>query len=245
MPKLTPDDFAAIYERFEAPVSRFDCGRKCAPLNGGEPVCCSTKNAVPVVDKAEFKLLKGRTDLWAKFTPYDAATKKIVEELATNCAAIECKGARHCERENRTIACRGFPFFPYITREKQFVGLSVYWVFEDRCWMMSHMERVDRRFLEEFVAAYEAIFAKDKAEFDTYVGFSAAMRRVFTRWKRKIPLLARDDGRLLMVDPGRPEPRPGRPGEYPKWGPFKTEAAYRRAVKEAGGVVPPEGLAPV
>ena len=55
VPKSTikPADFASLYEGFNAPVSRFDCGRKCAPLNGGEPVCCSTQNAVPVVHRSE------------------------------------------------------------------------------------------------------------------------------------------------------------------------------------------------
>ena len=119
MPKATikPADFATLYEGFTAPVSRFDCGRKCAPLNGGEPVCCSTQNAVPVVHKVEFDLLKTRTDLWSKFKPYDYATRQIVAELTSDCMAIHCKGARHCERDNRTIACRGFPFYPYLTRE--------------------------------------------------------------------------------------------------------------------------------
>ena len=98
MPKATikPQDFATLYEGFTAPVSRFDCGRKCAPLNGGEPVCCSTQNAVPVVHKVEFDLLKTRTDLWSKFKPYDYATKQIVAELTSDCMAIHCKGARHC-----------------------------------------------------------------------------------------------------------------------------------------------------
>ena len=146
MPKatITPADFATLYDGFTAPVSRFDCGRKCAPLNGGEPVCCSTQNAVPVVHKVEFDLLKTRTDLWSKFKPYDYATRQIVAELTSDCMAIHCKGARHCERDNRTIACRGFPFYPYLTRERQFVGIGTYWVFEDRCWMMSNLEIVDR-----------------------------------------------------------------------------------------------------
>ena len=104
-PKSTikPADFASLYEGFNAPVSRFDCGRKCAPLNDGEPVCCSTQNAVPVVHKVEFDLLKTRTDLWSRFKPYDYATKQIVAELTSDCMAIHCKGARHCERDNRTI----------------------------------------------------------------------------------------------------------------------------------------------
>ena len=243
MPKATikPQDFATLYEGFTAPVSRFDCGRKCAPLNGGEPVCCSTQNAVPVVHKVEFELLKTRTDLWARFKPYDYATRQIVAELTPDCTAITCKGARHCERDNRTIACRGFPFYPYITRQREFIGIGTYWVFEDRCWMMSNLEVVDAKFISEFVAAYEALFLKDPTEFTTYVDFSASARRVFSRWAREIALLGRQ-GELLMVDPTNGEVRPGRKYDYPKAKPFTSDREYRAAVKEAGGVPPKEGL---
>jgi hypothetical protein len=239
--KISAQDFAELYEGFNAPVSRFDCGRKCAPLNGGNPVCCDTQNAVPVVHKVEFDLLKTRTDLWFKFKPYDFSTKEIVAELTPDCMAIECKGARSCERDNRTIACRGFPFFPYITREREFIGMGTYWVFEDRCWMMSNLEIVDRTYIDEFIATYEALFIKDPSEFKTYVDFSAAARRVFSRWKRKISLLGRD-GSLLVVEPSTGEYRKGRKAEYPKVEPFRNEREYKAAIKEAEGVVPPEGL---
>src|SRR5689334_7462661 len=175
MPKasIKASDFATLYKGFDAPVSRFDCGRKCAPLNGGEPVCCSTQNAVPVVHKVEFDLLKTRTDLWTKFKPYDYATKQIVAELTPDCTAIACKGVRHCERDNRTIACRGFPFYPYLTRQKEFVGIGTYWVFEDRCWMMSNLEIVDAKFVKVFFATYEAVFIKVSRECTNYCVFFA------------------------------------------------------------------------
>ena len=238
---IKPEDFASLYEGFNAAVSRFDCGRKCAPLNNGEPVCCSTQNAVPVVHKAEFDLLKTRTDLWSTFKPYDYATRQIVEELTSDCTAIHCKGARHCERDNRTIACRGFPFFPYITRQRQFVGVGTYWVFEDRCWMMSNLEIVDKKFVEEFVATYEALFIKDSSEFTTYVDFSASARRVFSRWKRPLPLLGRK-AELLIVEPSTGDIRPGRKADFPKAAPFRSEEEYREVVREAGGETPDEGL---
>ena len=242
-PKVTlkADDFGSLYKDFNAPISRFDCGRKCAPLNGGEPVCCSTQNAVPVVHKVEFEFLKARTDLWSKFKPYDFATRQIVEELTSDCTAIHCKGARFCERDNRTIACRGFPFYPYITRQRQFVGIGTYWVFEDRCWVMSNLQVVDARFVKEFVATYEALFVKDPSEFTTYVDFSASARRVFSRWKRDIALLGRK-GELLVVDPKTGDIRPGKTKDYPKVAPFDSEKSYREAVKEAGGEVPSNGL---
>ena len=155
--------------------------------------------------------------------------------------AIQCKGGGICERDNRTIACRGFPFYPYLTRQKEFVGVGTYWVFEDRCWMMSNLEIVDRTFVEQFIATYEAIFVKDPSEFTTYVEFSASARRVYSRWKREIPLLGRD-GKLMIVEPSTGAIRPGKPKDFPKVTPFNSEKAIEAAFKEAGGEVPKEGL---
>ncbi|MCP4329027.1 MAG: hypothetical protein GY791_11385 [Alphaproteobacteria bacterium] len=230
-------DYAKIYRNFEAPVLRFDCGRMCAPLNDGEPVCCTADNAVPVVNKAEWKLLKKRTDLWHRFVPTDAAGREIVDGLAKSCLAIECKGARSCERENRSLSCRTFPFFPYITKEREFVGLAVYWTFEDRCWVISNLAKVDRKFVDEFVAAYEAVFRKDPEEFDVMRDWTATMRRVFSRWDRPIPVIARDGGwvRVLPHGGGIKKAKKKHLGKH--W-PFTSEKAYRRAVKEAGGKVP-------
>jgi len=110
--------------------------------------------------------------------------------------------------------------------------------------MMSNMQVVDKKYVSEFVDTFEKIFAKDRSEFDTYVTFSASMRRVFSRWKRVIPLIGRDFTHSVIM-PGTGEIKPIRPESYPKQGPFKSEAAYRRAIKAEGGVVPPEGLAAV
>ena len=238
---LKPADFATLYEGFDAPVSRYDCGRKCAPLNKGSALCCSSQHAVVVVHKVEFEFLKDRTDIWSKFTPYDYSTRQIVDELTHDCTAIECKGVAFCERNNRTLACRGFPFYPYLTRQKEFVGIGTYWVFEDRCWMMSNLEIVERTFVEQFMATYEVIFEKDPSEFQTYVDFSASARRVYSRWKREIPLLGRD-GKLMIVEPSSGAIRPGKPRDFPKITPFNSERAYKAAIKDAGGEVPKEGL---
>jgi hypothetical protein len=228
-----PEDFARIYARFQAPIARFDCGKKCAPINGGEPVCCSTQHAVPLVQKSEWRLLKSRTDLWRLFKPYDGPTRKIVHGLHRTCTAIECKGVAFCERENRSMACRAFPFYPYITREGDFIGLAYYWEFEDSCWVISNLSVVDAGFIREFVAAHETLFAADRDEFDTFRQQSASMRRLFSRRKRVIPLIGRDggffkvmpkSGRVLLADPAR----------FPKHGPYKSARAYARAVDAAG-----------
>lgn len=230
--KVTPELFRRVYALFGAPVARTDCGRKCAPLNGGEPVCCSTQHAVPVVHKAEWRLLRSRSRLWRKFEPYDAATREIVDTLTDTCAAVECKGARFCERDNRSLACRAFPFFPYLARDGKFLGLAYYWDYEDRCWVISNLRVVTRPFVEEFFAAFEEVFRVDREEYETFLQQSATMRRVFTRRKCPFPLIGRD-GRLMKVLPRGRGVVSARLEEFPPLGPFASERAYREAVAEA------------
>ena len=129
MPKfegMLPQDYAVLYDRFKASVSRYDCGKYCAPLNNGEPVCCTTGHAIPIMDKTEFKLLETRTDLWHKFKITNAADRELLSDMHKSCMAAECKGVRHCERDNRSFACRAFPFYPYITREDKLAMVGRY-----------------------------------------------------------------------------------------------------------------------
>jgi hypothetical protein len=230
--RIQPADFKAIYDIFNAPVSRFDCGKYCSPLNGGEPVCCSTDNAVPIVDRAEFALLQSRSDLWHRHRPDDAAGKQLVADLHSSCLAVECKGARHCERDNRSLACRSFPFFPYLDRKDAFIGLSIHWTFADRCWVMSNLEIVDAEYRRQFVAAHELLFEKDPGEHQLHREYSATLRRVFSRKKLAIPLIGRDGG-LFKILPHGGAMVAATAKSLPKFGPYRSERAYKAAVAQA------------
>lgn len=226
--------FREIHDRFTATVSRYDCGKWCAPLNGGEPVCCSTSQAIPIVQRNEYKLLRQRTNMWHRFKPVDAASRAVVKDLHESCLAIECRGARHCEREHRTLACRAFPFFPYFPRSGNFIGLAYYWIFADRCWLMSHVEVVERDFVKEFCEAYELLFAADPDERQAFRDQSAAMRRVYTRRKKPIPLIGRDGG-YFAVQPGTGEIKPAKVTDFERHGPYVSAKAYREAVEAHSG----------
>ncbi len=215
--------YRTIHDTFQAPVSQFDCGRKCAPHNGGEPVCCSTEHAIPVADKPEFDLLRARTDLWRPYTPTDAQARRELADLHEDCVAIECKGARHCERDNRTMACRAFPFFPYMTRAGEILGLSYYWSFEDRCWVISNLGIVTPAFVRECIESYERVFAADRDEYDVYLRLAADMRRVFARRNAIIPIVGRD-GAFFAIEPRTHVLRPASPSEFPAFGPYRNEA---------------------
>jgi hypothetical protein len=89
---------------------------------------------------------------------------------------------------------------------------------------MSNLGTVERPFVEEFLAAYEAVFAHDRKEYESLKDHSAQMRRVFTRWRRIIPLIGRDGG-YLAVEPGTHAIRPAQLEEFARHGPYAEKPA--------------------
>lgn len=222
VPYIQPEEYESLYAGFESPLSKFDCGQYCAPHNGGQPVCCSTTHCIPVVRRDEWKFLESRTDLWHKYKPQTNAEKKIKDELPRDILLIECKGAALCERENRSLSCRAFPFFPYITKEYEFVGLTYYWHFEDLCWVVSNMQIVEPEFVREFVSTFELLFRRIPGELEVFRDYSATMRRAFSRMKRTIPMIGRDGG-FFEVIPSTGEIRPAAVEKFPKHGPYQEQ----------------------
>lgn len=237
--KKRADAYERIFDKFTAPIAPVDCGKMCAPLNNGQPVCCTTEHAVPIVDKGEWDVLNGRTDLWFKFKPFDAVSREIVDDLHEDCIAIECKGAAFCERHNRSLACRAFPFFPYFSKAKDFVGFSHYWAFEDRCWVISNMQIAEQAYIDQMVWAYEHLFVTDEEQREVYEEYSASMRRVFSRWKRVIPIVGRNGGFMKDLPKGGGIV-PAKPAEFGKWGPYTSRKDYEEAVAAEGGTLPDE-----
>ena len=232
----TKKDFKVIYDMFSAAIAtKLDCGRICAPLNNGSPVCCSTENAIPIVENEEWKLLKSRTDLWKPFKPFDKVTKKIVKDLPDTACAVECKCAVFCERDNRSLACRSFPFFPYFTKGGDLIGLAYYWVFEDRCWVISNVHVADKKFVTEMIAAYEYLFEKDEEQYEAYYDESATMRRVFSKRNQPIQIIGRNMEYLLVLPKSGGRVIPTDKTAFLPVKPFTTDKAYRKAIKESGG----------
>ena len=231
----TKKDYKVIYDMFSAAIARkLDCGRICAPLNEGTPVCCSTENAIPIVEKEEWDLLKSRTDLWHRFKAFDKASKKIVKELPDTTCAVECKGAAFCERDNRSLACRSFPFFPYFTKKGELVGLAFYWVFEDRCWVISNMHVVEKKFINEMIAAYEYLFDKDEEQYEAYYDESATMRRVYSKRNEPIQIIGQDMEYFMVLPKSGGRIIPTKSSAFRPVGPFVSDKAYRKAIKESG-----------
>ncbi len=214
-----------LYDRFDASMTAIDCGTKCAPHNpSGKPFCCDICHAVPAAYRQEWDYARANTDLWHE---WEGETPEITAELRADAppgqVLIGCQGFLACQRNYRALTCRAFPFYPYVTREGEFIGLSYYWQYEDRCWVVSNLAVVTPEYRQEFIATFDRLFEAMPEEKESFRYHSIIMRRVFGRKKRTIPLLHRNGGAYKVT------PRTGRMRRVavealPKFGPYKIAA---------------------
>jgi len=221
----SPEDFARLYAGFQAPIAALDCGQKCAPYNeGGVPFCCDTRHAVPTAYTAEWDYLRAHTDLWHRWQADDPAeTRRLEAETPPHMVLIACRGAEHCQRDFRAITCRAFPFFPYFDSQGRFLGLSVYWEYADRCWVISNLQVVSRRYRQQFIATFERLFDLLPDERVTFQHHSAVMREVFRQRRRRIPLLHRD-GSACLISPRSERLQRVPVGQLPRHGVYAIAA---------------------
>jgi len=204
---LNAEDIRTLYAGFNTPVTDLDCGQKCAPHNpSGKPFCCDICHAVPAAYQSEWETLKDATKLWHPYRWDECASGSEPEpanhlsdiDMPPSMIPLACLGPSRCERENRLISCRQFPFIPYVTSDYRFLGLAYHWEFEPVCWVLSNLGGVREAYREEFVRTFDRIFALFQDEFESYALRSEEMRTRFASIRRRIPLLHRAGGFRLV-----------------------------------------------
>ncbi|MDX9993550.1 MAG: hypothetical protein RBS68_16030 [Anaerolineales bacterium] len=204
---LNPSDIRALYDGFDHPIADLDCGQICAPHNpNGKPFCCDICAAVPAGYRSEWQALQSQTDLWHRWRgdecaedPASAEERSQLEAAIPNgMILLACLGPQACQRSNRLLSCRQFPFFPYVTSDYRFLGLSYDWEFENSCWVISNLAQVSPAYRQEFIQTYDQIFAWFQDEFENYAARSEEMRAIFSEERRRIPLLHRNGGFRLV-----------------------------------------------
>ena len=218
-------DIEILYKGFYSPITALDCGSKCAPYNEkGVPFCCDTGHAVPTAYKDEWDYLQSNTDLWHLWEVADEKeSARIRSKTPPGQVLIECKGYLLCQRQFRSLTCRSFPFFPYFDKMGSFLGLSYYWEYEDRCWVISHLDQISTIFIQEFIRTYHSLFESQPEERNSFQYHSAVMRRIFGRKKRAIPLID-PQGRFYKITPRNGRKRFIHPEYLPKFGPYLIAA---------------------
>lgn len=221
-------DVRGLYDRFDQPVTAFDCGEKCRVHNpSGKPFCCDICHAVPVAYTQEWEYLEPRTQLWHLWRgdecpDDDTSPDRLRSQTPEHLLLLACKGPAFCERNYRASSCRQFPFFPYVTSDDRFIGLAYEWEFESTCWVISHLDTVTAAYRREFIQVYDDLFTRIPHEFESYAGASEEMREHFANLHRRIPLLHRN-GNAYLISPKSGRLQKANPMSFPRFGFYKTE----------------------
>jgi len=203
---LDESEVRALYDAFDAPVTRLDCGKMCAAQNPtGKPFCCDICHAVPAAYLSEWTYLRAASDLWHPWRgdecPQSPAEQaRLRAETPAGMTLLACLGPERCQRRFRLLSCRQFPFFPYVTSDYRFLGLAYEWAFEETCWVLQNLGQVTQTYRRQFVAAYDRLFALFDDEFESYARHSEEMRAYYAGTRRRFPLLHRN-GRNYRVSP--------------------------------------------
>ena len=199
-----PLDIRRLYDHFHAPITEGDCGEMCRLHNpSGKPFCCDICHAVPAAYLQEWDYLMAHTHLWHAWRGDECDSKtRDSQQLSTDMpdymCLLACLGPDHCQRDFRSMSCRQFPFFPYITADDRFIGMTYYWDFEPYCWVVSNLGTVTDRFRREFFTTYDALLNEWEEEYDSYYYLSEDMRTTFAQKRRRIPILHRNGGYYLL-----------------------------------------------
>lgn len=222
MSPVEPISFYDLYESFHSPICNINCGDRCAPYNEkGVPFCCDTHHAVPTAYQPEWEYLFSNTDLWHLWKPNNPELyRQLKKETSPDQVLIECLGHKLCQRDFRSITCRAFPFFPYINENKEFLGLTFYWDYVDRCWIISNLQFVSDQYRSEFVTAFETLFELIPEELASFEHQSRITRRIYKHRSRSIPLFHRN-GCNYKISPATERLRRTQLDNLTKFGPYK------------------------
>lgn len=204
MIKYPIPDFKEIYKNFSEPINQLDCGQKCAPHHPKRiPFCCDISTAIPAVYQDEWRYLRQNTDLWHVWSDEVSKTKNLepnllIKDLPDNMILLACKGVMYCQREYRSLSCRQFPFFPYITDDFRFLGLAYDWIYENQCWVISNLDQVSDKYRSEFVSIFDELFNDWPEEMESYAIKSEEMRLIFHQRRQRISILHRNGKNYLL-----------------------------------------------
>jgi hypothetical protein len=189
-PILTERRLRWYYRLLSVPVTPFDCGRLCAPGNGGVPVCCDHDRAVPVLYRDEFEWHRERTGFWRKLKPRSKADRAFVATIADYCVAATCPGIRSCSRALRSIACRAFPFEPHLDKDGVFAGLTFNYGLDDGCplYQPRYWPSISQTFIVNATLVWQHILTLLPDERELYTDESRALRRRLKQKGERVPL---------------------------------------------------------
>ena len=187
-PRISDSDLLYFYGLLSVPMIDFDCGRYCGRRNNGTPVCCDPDIAVPVLYRDEYNYHRRRSTFWRRMANRTDPQRRLWETVDRHNILCRCPGVDQCDRAERALVCRTFPFEPYLTNAGEWLGLVFQYTHREQCYLIGQPRRLfSEEYLRNSKTFWLAIFERLPSEREVYIAASQTLRRRFGQKRKKVP----------------------------------------------------------
>lgn len=191
--RITEKQLRRFYKLLSVKMIDFDCGKLCAPKNGGVPQCCENESCVPLLFRDEFNWHRGNGKFWRRMPPVTKEIKKFIEESEDYYIFSRCPGPAGCKRTKRSLNCMSFPFQPYVDRHGTVCGLVPVDGQNSICPLTKKPKKIfSREYIANSMKYWQEIFALFPEEEELYISETVKFERRAKRTGKKIKILTAD-----------------------------------------------------
>jgi len=187
---LSDKKLEELYALLSVPMIDFDCGKECAPMNGGLPFCCDEKATVPLIFWDELRWHQRDGGFWRRMPKRG----KVARDLADKCedefeVLAVCPGAAKCIRDKRALICRTFPLEPHCDSLGRVLGLTYDYSEDLQCPLVGREDvTFNPIFIRNCIRFWREILRLMPLQKRLYTRESLKLRRKFRKQGRKVPL---------------------------------------------------------
>lgn len=184
--RISENKLRRFYRLLSIPMIDFDCGKLCAPKNGGIPVCCENEDVVPILFHEEYKYHSRNGRFWKRMPPVNKEIKKFIDESEDYYIFSKCPGPAGCKRSKRSLNCRTFPLEPHVAKEGEVIGLAYAEARDVNCPLIGKPKKIfNSLYIQNTIKFWQEMFECYPEEKEMYIEESRKReRRLKRRGKR-------------------------------------------------------------
>jgi hypothetical protein len=188
--RITEKKLRRFYRLLSVRMIDFDCGRLCAPGNGGIPYCCDNDGVVPILFHEEYAWRRKTGKFWKRMPPKNREIRKFIEESESYYVFSQCPGPGRCARSKRSFNCMTYPFEPHVNKDGEIVGLTFVNTDKDDCPLVGKSKKVfNPVYISNCITFWRELFELYPEEEELYIDESSKRERRAKRNGTRIPIL--------------------------------------------------------
>ncbi|MCX6113527.1 MAG: hypothetical protein NTY22_09685 [Proteobacteria bacterium] len=144
---------------------------------------------IPVLYTSEYEYISARCKLWKKFIPDSKSDMHLMDDCGYDDIMAVCRGHKNCDRKYRSFVCRTFPFYPFISENGIFMGMTYNYDFEGKCNIVNNHSVINKEYIKRFIEAWNYMFSIDEMEFEAHYNLCRDIEKKRKRERKPLHII--------------------------------------------------------